>query len=364
MERHEQPGGRARSFEQDGFRFDMGPSWYWMPDLFDRFFASFGHEVSDLYDLQRLDPSYRVVWPGGDAWDVPAGVEALRHFFEQRQPGAGEALDRFLAETQYIYEQANSDYLFRPSVSLLEYADPRLLVELVRAADAALDGGLRALLLRRRAPGPARGVAGALPRGLRQGDVGDVQPDVLRRHGAGHLVPGGRHASHHRGDGAGGRRARGDDAPRGARRAHPRRGGQSRWRHDGVRRASRRRGARGGGLPPRGAAPAGPRAPAVQRGLVGPAHDEPVELALLPGGRGRPRAAAPHTVLRRRPRHPHGRRLPAGALARGAAVLRLHAVGDRPHGGPRGVLQPVPVDPAGPRAGGRRRSAGSASTAR
>ena len=165
VERHEQAGGRARTWSEAGFHFDMGPSWYWMPDLFERFFRAFGHEVDDLYDLRRLDPSYRIVWPapgaaampsttgspacppasapasapasgapgsGADSWDVPAGIPALRDFFEAREPGAGAALDRFLAETGAIYEAAFSDYLFRPSLTFREFVDPRLVTELVR----------------------------------------------------------------------------------------------------------------------------------------------------------------------------------------------------------------------------------------
>lgn len=131
VERHDQAGGRARTWSQDGFLFDMGPSWYWMPDLFQRFFRTFGHEVADLYDLRRLDPSYQVVWDGA-TWDIPAGLPALRELFEAEEPGAGAQLDRFVAETRYIYEAAFSDYLFRPSLSFLEFVDPRLVLELSR----------------------------------------------------------------------------------------------------------------------------------------------------------------------------------------------------------------------------------------
>ena len=60
IEKHNIPGGRARKFEAQGFTFDMGPSWYWMPDVFERYFASFGKKVADFYELKRLDPSYRV----------------------------------------------------------------------------------------------------------------------------------------------------------------------------------------------------------------------------------------------------------------------------------------------------------------
>lgn len=132
VERHDQAGGRARTWTRDGFRFDMGPSWYWMPDVFERFFAAFGKRVSDFYSLQRLDPSYRVLWPDGEVWDVPAGVDAVRAMFEARSPGAGAALDRFLNETRYVYEAAYDDYLFRPSLSFFEFVDPRLVREVFR----------------------------------------------------------------------------------------------------------------------------------------------------------------------------------------------------------------------------------------
>jgi len=132
IERHGQPGGRARIWEQDGYRFDLGPSWYWMADLFERFFGEFGVQVNELYELKRLDPSYRVVWPGGEISDVPAGLEALRAWFESQEPGAGEQLDRFIQETEYICRSAYEDYLFRRSLSFFEFVDPRLLVELFR----------------------------------------------------------------------------------------------------------------------------------------------------------------------------------------------------------------------------------------
>ncbi|RYZ97609.1 MAG: FAD-dependent oxidoreductase, partial [Sphingobacteriaceae bacterium] len=60
LEKNGQPGGRARVWEQDGFRFDMGPSWYWMPDVFENFFSLFGKTTADYYNLQRLDPGYRI----------------------------------------------------------------------------------------------------------------------------------------------------------------------------------------------------------------------------------------------------------------------------------------------------------------
>jgi phytoene desaturase len=133
VERHPVPGGRARRWETEGFRFDMGPSWYWMPDVFERFFAQFGRSIPDMYDLRRLDPSYRIIWPAPhEPWDVPAGIPELRAWFEQVEPGAGDALDRFLTETRYIYDTAMSDYLFRPSLTVGSFVDPRMVLELGR----------------------------------------------------------------------------------------------------------------------------------------------------------------------------------------------------------------------------------------
>ena len=88
------PGGRARRMEKEGFTFDMGPSWYWMPDVFDRFFAQFGKKVADYYELIRLDPSYRVYWED-ESTDIPASYNELRNLFEKLEPGSALKLDSF-----------------------------------------------------------------------------------------------------------------------------------------------------------------------------------------------------------------------------------------------------------------------------
>ncbi|HAB35467.1 MAG TPA: phytoene desaturase, partial [Cryomorphaceae bacterium] len=65
LEKHDGPGGRGRQWKKDGYTFDMGPSWYWMPDVFEKFFADFGKKPSDYYQLDRLDPSYSVFFEAG-----------------------------------------------------------------------------------------------------------------------------------------------------------------------------------------------------------------------------------------------------------------------------------------------------------
>ncbi|MSP07662.1 MAG: phytoene desaturase [Chitinophagaceae bacterium] len=126
VEKNEMPGGRARKFEAEGFTFDMGPSWYWMPDVFEKYFGSFGKKVSDFYELQRLDPSYRVYFEKA-TWDLPANYEALKNLFESIEPGAAIALDLFLAEAKYKYEVGVGKLVYQPSISITEFIDYELI---------------------------------------------------------------------------------------------------------------------------------------------------------------------------------------------------------------------------------------------
>ncbi|MBP7407346.1 MAG: phytoene desaturase [Flavobacteriales bacterium] len=132
VEKNKEPGGRARVWKQDGFVFDMGPSFYWMPDVFERFFARFGQRTSDHYDLVRLDPSYKVVFGAGEEWAVPAGRQALRDFFESKETGAAEALERFLAEAKVKYDLGMGELVYRPSLNWMEYAHPGLIGGLLK----------------------------------------------------------------------------------------------------------------------------------------------------------------------------------------------------------------------------------------
>jgi phytoene desaturase len=126
VEKNEMAGGRARKFEAEGFTFDMGPSWYWMPDVFEKYFGSFGKKVSDFYELQRLDPSYRVYFEKA-TWDLPANYEALKNLFESIEPGAANALDSFLAEAKYKYEVGVGKLVYQPSLSITEFIDYELI---------------------------------------------------------------------------------------------------------------------------------------------------------------------------------------------------------------------------------------------
>jgi len=120
FEKNDQLGGRARIKKIDGFTFDMGPSWYWMPDVFDDFFADFGKKVSDFYDLKRIDPSYRVFWPDAPD-DIPASMNELKAYFEKYEKGSGEKLDNFLAEAKMKYEVGMGDFVTKPSLNFTEF---------------------------------------------------------------------------------------------------------------------------------------------------------------------------------------------------------------------------------------------------
>jgi len=132
VEKNNSPGGRARKFEHQGFVFDMGPSWYWMPDVFERYFAHFGKKPSDYYELLRLDPSYAVVYGKDDVLDIPADLGAFRSMLDSLEPGAGKNLDKFLAQAKYKYEVGIHDLVHRPSRSLFEFTSPRLLLDMIR----------------------------------------------------------------------------------------------------------------------------------------------------------------------------------------------------------------------------------------
>ena len=131
IEKNKTPGGRARQKNAAGFSFDMGPSWYWMPDVFERFFAQFGKKVADYYQLKRLDPSYRVYWPDGPM-DIPADFEALSQLFESIEPGAAHQLERFLHEAAYKYHVGINKLVLKPGQSLTEFLDIDLLKGLFR----------------------------------------------------------------------------------------------------------------------------------------------------------------------------------------------------------------------------------------
>lgn len=120
FEKNNTLGGRARTKHLRGFTFDMGPSWYWMPDVFENFFEDFDTTVNDSYELIRLDPSYRVFWKDKPD-DIPAKIEDLKLYFEKYEKGSGEKLEKFLHQAKIKYEVGMGDFVTKPSLSYFEF---------------------------------------------------------------------------------------------------------------------------------------------------------------------------------------------------------------------------------------------------
>src|SRR6185369_15170907 len=120
LEKNNKPGGRARKFSSEGFIFDMGPSWYWMPDVFEKYFNRFGKKVSDYYELERLDPSYRIYYAKNDFLDIPASTEKLYQLFDQLEKGSGKKLKSFLEQGKRKYEIGVNKLVYQPGLSWLE----------------------------------------------------------------------------------------------------------------------------------------------------------------------------------------------------------------------------------------------------
>ena len=128
FEKNETAGGRARQLEtNEGYLFDMGPSWYWMPDVFERFFNDFGYETSDWYSLKLLDPSFDVVLAGGRKMSIPTDYAQLRDLFEKTEPGSADRLDSFMQEARHKYEAAMENLVYMPGNSMFEFVDSKIL---------------------------------------------------------------------------------------------------------------------------------------------------------------------------------------------------------------------------------------------
>lgn len=122
VEKNAQPGGRARQLKEHGFTFDMGPSFYWMPDVFERYFALFKKNVTDYYTIDRLDPSYRIYWKEA-CTNIPANFEELKKIFESLEPGSSVQLENFLKGAAYKYAVGIHKMVHKPGLSLAEFLD-------------------------------------------------------------------------------------------------------------------------------------------------------------------------------------------------------------------------------------------------
>lgn len=126
FEKHDQPGGRARQFRtEQGYVFDMGPSWYWMPDIIEGFFSDFNYKVSDFFKLVSLDPQFEMVF-SEEKISVPEKNDEIRELFEKTEKGAGKKYDTFMQSAQFKYEVGMKDFVTKPCYNWLEFASLKI----------------------------------------------------------------------------------------------------------------------------------------------------------------------------------------------------------------------------------------------
>jgi phytoene desaturase len=120
LEKNDTLGGRARQYKKDGFTFDIGPSWYWMPDVFERFFADFGKKPSDYYTLDKLNPGYEVYFGKKSSLKISENLEDIYRMFEEEEKGSAKHLKTFIDSAKSNYDTAIKDLVYKPGVSPLE----------------------------------------------------------------------------------------------------------------------------------------------------------------------------------------------------------------------------------------------------
>jgi len=119
FEKNNTIGGRARQLTKDGFTFDMGPSWYWMPDIFDKFFADFQKKTSDYYTLDKLNPAYKIFF-SDDNITIGDSMDKICDEFERIENGSSVFLRKFISEAQINYSIAIDEIVLRPGISPFE----------------------------------------------------------------------------------------------------------------------------------------------------------------------------------------------------------------------------------------------------
>lgn len=126
FEKHSQAGGRARQFKTENeYTFDMGPSWYWMPDIIESFFADFETKTSNFFELKGLDPQFEMVF-SDEKLSVPKSFDDLKILFEKIESGSGQKLEKFMKSARYKYEVGMQDFVNKPCDSWTEFMSPKI----------------------------------------------------------------------------------------------------------------------------------------------------------------------------------------------------------------------------------------------
>jgi phytoene desaturase len=132
LEKNEKIGGRAVQLKVDDFLFDMGPTWYWMPDVFERFFEDFGLKVSDFYELEKMNPAYEVFFGKSDSIKIGDNLKDICDIFEKLEPGSSSQLELFIKDAKKNYEIAIKELVYQPGISMVELITPKTIFRLHR----------------------------------------------------------------------------------------------------------------------------------------------------------------------------------------------------------------------------------------
>ena len=128
LEARERVGGRAYTWEKDGFKFDMGPSWYLMPDAFDQFFKLMGTTSNAELELKRLDPMYQTINEGeAEPLVVKADLASNKALFDSVEPGAGERLQAYVDSAEDAYKLSIEHFLYTNFQNTKSFTHPDVL---------------------------------------------------------------------------------------------------------------------------------------------------------------------------------------------------------------------------------------------
>jgi phytoene desaturase len=130
LEKNETVGGRARQLKKDGFVFDIGPTFYWMPDVFESFFNDFKKSASDYYALEKLNPAYQIYFDKNDSVSIADNFDDIKNTFESIEKGSGKKLQKFIEKSQINYEIAIKDLVYKPGEHVFEIINRKTFLKL------------------------------------------------------------------------------------------------------------------------------------------------------------------------------------------------------------------------------------------
>ncbi|WP_271436001.1 phytoene desaturase family protein [Thermospira aquatica] len=129
LEKNPEIGGRARLWEDKGYKFDMGPSWYLMPEVFERFFKLFGKDINDYLTIHKLKTYYKVFYEGHEPVRITEDFEKTKALFESFEPNGAKKLVSYMEKAEYKYKTAMSEFVYKEYKSIFDFFNWKILTE-------------------------------------------------------------------------------------------------------------------------------------------------------------------------------------------------------------------------------------------